>query len=237
MNTPTSATALATLPDHPRWVEARSLLLHHPCQTWGVADGQPLAAAIRDTGGKTVFVIGRPPVTAVHAATAHPPRPGEVIAGAESETWLADVLPGWRRARILVHTLASPERLPVVRPGQVDWLDPVGIPDLAVDEELRAELEAGAELSPIATVMVAGQPVSFCYAGAVTERWWDVSIDTVLDQRGQGYAGLVATFMIQAMQGQGKQPVWQSFDDNRASYRLAAKLGFRVVDELCLFSR
>jgi predicted GNAT family acetyltransferase len=41
--------------------------------------------------------------------------------------------------------------------------------------------------------------------------------------------------MIRYMLAQGKQPVWQSEEDNPASWRLAQKLGFVPVDELALF--
>jgi hypothetical protein len=41
--------------------------------------------------------------------------------------------------------------------------------------------------------------------------------------------------MIRHMARQGKQPVWAALEENPASWRLAWKLGFAVVDELALF--
>ena len=49
----------------------------------------------------------------------------------------------------------------------------------------------GAEYSLIAVTFVENQPVSFCYAGAVTESLWDVSIDTLPEHRRHGYAPFV----------------------------------------------
>lgn len=40
--------------------------------------------------------------------------------------------------------------------------------------------------------------------------------------------------MIRYMQTLGKQPVWGADIDNPASWRLAQKLGFEVVDTLVL---
>jgi predicted GNAT family acetyltransferase len=79
--------------------------------------------------------------------------------------------------------------------------------------------------------------VAFCYAGATTESLWDVAIDTVEAHRRQGHAGRCAAFMIRRMRTFGKEPVWQSADDNPASWRLAAKLGFERVAELTWFRR
>ncbi|HEX8684465.1 MAG TPA: GNAT family N-acetyltransferase, partial [Ardenticatenaceae bacterium] len=141
----------------------------------------------------------------------------------------------WSQTRIIVYHLPDLSRLPEVPAGVVDFLDPETLPRLQLPADLREELESGAEHSVIAATFVEQQPVSFCYAGAVTETLWDVSIDTLPEHQRRGYAALCAAHMIRHMQAQGKQPVWQAVEENPASWRLAQKLGFVAVDELALF--
>ena len=58
------------------------------------------------------------------------------------------------------------------------------------------------------------------------------AIDTAEARRRKGHAGRCATFMVRHMRALAKEPVWQSAEDNPASWKLAAKLGFVVVDEM-----
>jgi hypothetical protein len=114
-------------------------------------------------------------------------------------------------------------------------VDPSTLRWLPVSAELLGELESGADHSLIAATLVENQPVSFCYAGSMTETLWDVAIDTLRQHRRKGYAAICAAHMIRYMQAQGKQPVWQAEEENPASWWLAQKLGFVSVDELALF--
>ena len=79
--------------------------------------------------------------------------------------------------------------------------------------------------------------MSFCYPVWQTERWWDVSVDTIEGYRGQGLAVRAAAAMIAFMAARGKRPVWGALEDNAASLRVAAKLGFVPVDELLVLTR
>lgn len=115
------------------------------------------------------------------------------------------------------------------------FVDPAELRATDVPADLAEELETCAEGSPIAATFVDGRPVSFCYAGAVTETLWDISIDTVESHRRRGYAALCVTYLIHHMQAQGRQPVWASIPENPASWKLARKLGFVPVDEVALF--
>jgi GNAT superfamily N-acetyltransferase len=161
-------------------------------------------------------------------------REGQVIAPVEQASWLSRVLPGWSRTRILIHTLPDLRTLPAVG-GEVTFLAPDAIAQLAVDAELLAELTRGAVHSVIAASVEGQRPVSFCYAGAETESLWDVAIDTVPEYWRRGHAARCAVHMIRHMHARGRQAVWQATDDNPASWRLAHKLGFVQVDELTLF--
>jgi predicted GNAT family acetyltransferase len=80
-----------------------------------------------------------------------------------------------------------------------------------------------------------GRPVSFCYAADETEGLWDISIDTLEPYRRQGYAARCVSYMIYEIRRRGKEPVWAAEETNLPSMRLAAKLGFVLVDGLLLF--
>jgi RimJ/RimL family protein N-acetyltransferase len=223
------------LPDLPRWVEARALLLWEPCEIFGLQEEPELSLVVRDPDTDSVFVIGTPAVSAVQAAIQQNARGGEVIVPHEQAAWLTAALSEWTRTRIIVHHLADQHRLPEPSVGTVGFLDPVTLRQLPIAAELLRELESGAEQSLIAATFVEHQPVSFCYAGATTESLWDISIDTLPEHRRKGYAAMCVAYMIHHMQTQGKHPVWQATEDNPASWRLAQKIGFAPVDELVLF--
>lgn len=230
-----SQSIVQRLPDLPRWVEARALLLRDACEISGLQEEPGLSLVLRDPSDESVFVIGTPAATAVQAAVQKNVRGGSVVAPQEQATWLTQALPGWTRARAILHLLRDPRRLPTASAAEVGFLDPETLPQLRVPTALLRELTSGAEHSLIAATFVDKQPVSFCYAGAITETLWDVAIDTLPEHRRQGYAALCAAHMIRHMQGQGKQPVWAAEEENPASWRLAQKLGFEPVDELVLF--
>lgn len=223
------------LSDLPRWVEARDLLLSDSCEILALEEAPELSFVLRDLDTPSVFVIGKPSVTAIQSAI-QPATPGaNVVALQENGVWLAQFLPEWKPTRIIVHVLSDHPRLPDVPLGKVRFLDPNILSTLPIASDLLQELQSGAEHSPIAATFVQNQPVSFCYAASVTESLWDVSIDTLPQYYRQGYAALCAAYMIRHMQAQGKQPVWQAVVENPASWRLAQKLGFVPVDELAFF--
>jgi RimJ/RimL family protein N-acetyltransferase len=223
------------LPDLPRWVEARDLLLRGCCEIFGLQEEPELSLVLRDPVTESVFVIGTPAVTAVQAAVQQNVRDGSVIAPPEQAIWLTQALPEWTRTRAILHLLRDPQRLPIASAGEVGFLDPARLDRLPIAADLLWELQLGAEHSLIAATFVEQMPVSFCYAGAVTESLWDISIDTLPEYRRRGYAALCVAHMIRHMQAQGKQPVWGALEENPASWRLAQKLGFAPVDDIVLF--
>lgn len=222
------------LPDLPRWVEARSLLLSGDCQIFGFQNEAELSGIVCDSDTEAVFVIGAPATSIVRIAVEQN-MDCEVIAPMEQAAWLADVLPEWTSTRIIVYGLGDIQSLPEAPAGMVGDFDMTTLDRISIDEELREELESGAEESVILATFVEQQPVSFCYAGAVTETLWDIAIDTLPEHRRKGYAALCVSQMIRHMLTQGKRPVWQAVEENPASWRLAEKLGFTPTDELVLF--
>jgi len=189
---------------------------------------------VRDPSTGSVIVVGRPRRAAVQAATEGIMHDGSVVALLEEADWLAKTLRGWSRTRAILHLLRDPTRLPPPA-ANVDFLDPSTIEQLVIPEQLRRELRFGAEGSAIMATFVDNQPVAFCYAGSITESLWDVSIDTLPGHRRCGYAALCAAHMIRHMGAQDKRPVWGAVVENRASWRLAQKIGFAPVDEIALF--
>lgn len=231
-----SAPALADLlPDQPWLVEIRAILCAEEGEIFGLRESPDLSFALWERETSTLFVIGSPPQEAIRAAL-QPAAPGAtVIAQQEQAAWLASLLSGWKRDRIIVHSLSDNPTLPDASEGEVAFLDPSLLHKFPIPEELLEELASGSAQSPLVASFVNGQPVAFCYAGATTEGLWDVSIDTLPEYQRQGHAARVAAFMIRHMRTQGKQPVWQSLEENPASWRLALKLGFVSVDDLVFF--
>lgn len=223
------------LPDVPRWVEPRASLLWERCEIYGLQEAPELSFVVRDPATELVAVIGRPALGAVEAAVEGNVWGGTVIAPPGQAARLAPALPEWRSTRAILHLLGDSSQLPSAGPAEVRFLDPDVLDRLPISQELLRDLRIGAEHSPIAATHVEDKPVSFCYAGAITESLWDISVDTLREYRRRGYAALCVAYMIRHMQTQKKEPVWGAVEDNPASWRLARKLGFVAVDEIALF--
>jgi GNAT superfamily N-acetyltransferase len=140
-------------------------------------------------------------------------------------------LEDWRARRVVLYALRDASRLPglAVGAGRVALVDLASLRGHAIPAELLADLESGANHSPIAATWVDGAPVSFCYAGTMTETIWDVALETLEAHRGRGYATSCVAFMIHLMRATGREPAWGALETNRASRRLAEKLGFDRV--------
>jgi GNAT superfamily N-acetyltransferase len=225
---------IALIADEPRWVEVRSLLLSGRARVEVTSTSPPAFVVVRPDiaqGG----VIGRPPHRVIQTMAADA---DEMLVEPEHVAWVAQALPGWSYELATLHVLGGAPRLPHVPAGLVrtvsreelaGWRD---IPD-----DLREELDDAASETTIFAAFAGERPAAFCYAGAVTERLWDVSIDTLEPFRRQGYALRCAAFVIEHMRGAGKEPVWGSLVSNVASVRLAARLGFVPVDTIVVFAR
>lgn len=221
----------ALLPDIPRWVEARDLVLSGEGEVSGLETSGPLSLVLRNPEEDVTFVIGRPDPSAVLAAVGT----GDLIAGIEARDWLTGLLPEWTCEIAPVFTLARPD-LPPPSPG-VRIVSLAEITRSVDDAELLEELEAAAEFTEIAASFEDGRPVSFCYASAETETLWDVGIDTLAAYQRRGHAAQVAGFMIRRMKAEGLDVVWTALESNVASVNLASALGFQEVDRIVIFQR
>lgn len=226
------------LPDLPRWVEVRGMLLADQAVVFGLALEPSLSLVARHAATGLVSVVGSPPAECIRRAIPHRGEGVTVLAAPEDRLWVAAALPGWTGERAALHVLVDLECVQSQDTSSVRLLDPSEItacstlpPSLC--RELLTQVKAG---SAIAGACPDGQPVSFCYPGSITEQWWDISIDTLDLYRRQGHAARCVAFQIARMLALGKRPVWGSVESNQASTGLAAKLGFRQVDEIVVFS-
>ncbi len=238
---PLPAPELAGLvPDEPRWIDLRGLLLSGRCDVQ--AEPDPARGFVaRSWDYPFASLWGRPReerITAAcaagHAACAgrYPTAEWELLAAPEERPRVEAVLPGWRRRGVVLHRWA----------GELGRDDAGGEADIRllpgghagsglrldrVPEPSRREYELDwVSRRPMAVAMVDGRPVSFCYAAFTTETLWDVSIETLRPFRRRGLA--IACFLSLAahMASRGRAPAWGAMLDNPASLGLAAKLGF-----------
>ena len=200
----------------------------------GVATS-PVAFVALHAAQEQAMTVGRPPKELIQKAAAGAQ---ELLAVPENADWVTAALPGWQQETATIYTAATLDRVRAVPPGDVRQLT---IPELAglpaqhasLRDDLLLEARAG---TPVFAAFAGEQPAAFCYAGSVTERWWDISIDTLEPYRRQGYGAQCVAHVIQHMTEQGRMPVWGALESNTASARLAAKLGFNPVDTIIVFS-
>ena len=200
----------------------------------GVATS-PVAFVALHADQDQAVVVGRPEPELIQKAAAVAP---ELLAVPENAEWTRAALPAWQHEAATIYTAPTLDRVRAVPPGVVRQLtaeELVRIParHAGLRDELLVEALAG---TPVFAAFAGHQPASFCYPGAVTERWWDISIDTLEPFRRQGYATQCVAHAIQHMAAEGKMPVWGALESNPASARLAAKLGFTPVDTVIVFS-
>lgn len=159
-----------------------------------------------------------------------------LLAPPEAEEIVTSLAPGRDRCGATLFGLeADRVSLDVPRDPRARLLVPEDRPLLdRLPSDLREEIAAAFEYSPMSAAFDEGRPVSFCYAAWETETLWDVSIDTLPAWRRRGYACAAAVELIEHFLARGKRPVWGAADTNSASAALAVRLGFHPVDRLLL---
>ncbi len=233
-----AAALVEALPDLPRWVEARGMLLSGE---GFVAGGRPSprGCLVASPELRLIVAVRRPPRRAVDEAAALAGTGWVLLAAPEEAPYLTPALPGWTAEEAVLHTLPDPRRRFRQPPGvDLRVLDnPAPLLLGEIPPTLHRELLQALRRTEVIAAFVDGAPVAFCYAGSVTERWWDVSIDTLEPYRRRGLARACVVAGIRRMRRLGKEPVWGALASNEPSLRLAAKLGFRPVDRLIVFQR
>ena len=180
-------------------------------------------------------VLGRPGAELVRRALRRTPRDLELLVQDDAAEAVGAALPRWRVAGATLHRLAEPVAPgPPPGPGVVLLDAPDETALRRVPRNLRADVE-GADA--IALSLAGDRVAAVCAAGAVTETLWDVGIDTVPAHRRRGHATAAFRALAAHMAAAGRQPVWGAEDDNVASLRLAAKLGFEPAGHLAVVKR
>ena len=224
------------LPDVARFVETRSMLLSGRGEVYWLEDSSSLSFVARNLETGLISIIGKPPGDVIAKVVESGGKEGAVLAFEDNLELAQAALPGKRFERAILHHLERPDYLPKVPERMVRFLTRVEVETLVeVPTELRDELLVESRHTRIAATVIDDKPVSFCYAGAVTESFWDVSIDTLEPYRKRGYAALAFAFLVVWFTRQGKAPVWGAVESNQASRNLAARLGFNPVDELFVY--
>ncbi|MGF1471492.1 MAG: GNAT family N-acetyltransferase [Rubrobacteraceae bacterium] len=242
---PTPERLAALLPDIPRYLEARSLLLLGSCEVLGLEQGQRgspepsfVAREMEEDEEQMIYVVGHPSSEIIREAARRNLNRGMILSTPEDAPHVQGALPGWTTTRATLHLLGDASRLPKILEEEVKWF---AASDLDAESDRMPEhlvsfleevLDRGA---PVAAAFAGERPVSFCCASDETETLWDISIDTLEEYRRQGHAGRCVSWLVAEMRKRGKEPVWGAEESNPPSMRLAAKLGFVPVDELILF--
>jgi GNAT superfamily N-acetyltransferase len=244
-----SARLAALLPDVPRFVETRGMLLEGSCEILGLEeDAASPSFVVRDGEEDLVCVVGYPAREAITEAVAHTGN-AAVIAMPENVSRVAQAVPSREPQPAILHLLRSPrrpdgdltERLPVATEGEpvrlLSGSEELRLLPSGLRPELRTELERALRGgTPTVAAFVGGVPVSFCYVASETEGLWDVAIDTLEEHRRQGHAVRCAASLIRHMRDTaGKEPVWGAVESNAPSMGLAAKLGFVPMDRVFVF--
>lgn len=227
---------LASLPDLPRWVQARGMLLSRHGLVVDTADGCRLICGRKDRLVVPITLELSPLV----GVTATREVPGTSIL-------LQDVmlpagryhLPDWTAEAATIYTL-EPDR---ARSWQVPpWpTAPMTIEQIdaapGVPSPLRDRLRDAVGHTPVWAASKEGQPVAFAYAAQTTESWFDLSVDTLEGARNQGLGRAAAMGLIVDRMLRGLRPVWGAVKSNGASHALARRLGFAPVDLLWVLTQ
>ncbi len=253
------AVALTRVPDLPRWIDTRGMLLSGRAVVFGGEDpAAGLVAAVPDAA--LASVVGRPPAPVLRQAIGSLTGDVNLLSQMEDADAVAAALPGWRRQRALIHVLAERDGWRAQGDPATRIFSRETAPALDhVPEQLRRELldalhgrtvsrfvpgalpaapaRRGRAVVPMAAAWADGRPVAFCYPVWQTETWWDVSIETLPAYRRQGLGGRAARTLIRHMYATGRSPVWGALDSNRPSRRLAASLGFVETAGIAVFTR
>lgn len=206
------------IPDIPRWVEAHGIAGDPDHWREELGNGY----ALGHDATKLIVVIGEASPRALAALVSRFPQHALLLE--------SSALAPRPAQRAILHTLDGGDvpDLEGALPLPADAVLPAGLTD-GLAEELRWARTRG---RTIWTAYVDNDPVSFAYAPWRSERYFDVSVDTLPGARQLGLATITAAAMIRDEQAKGRQAVWGADEANHASLRLAARLGFKAVDEI-----
>ncbi|MEZ5332645.1 MAG: GNAT family N-acetyltransferase [Thermoanaerobaculia bacterium] len=226
------------LPDRPRALEARGMLLSGRGRIVAQGEGSSGYALFDDSVTSLLAVVGRPEPASLREALERL-RPGSVLVQEEDDPHLAPLLAGFRRQTAVLHLPGPgvalrplendpPCRLLGAEPSAA-WLEDWPV---AQRRELSAALALGL---PMAGCVCDDRIAAVCYSCYETETLWDVSIDTLAPHRRRGLASAAVRFLAAHQSARGLTPVWGAVQSNPASLALAARLGFTPVERFVVY--
>jgi RimJ/RimL family protein N-acetyltransferase len=252
--------ALTRVPDEPRWIDTRGMLLSgraevYPTLASGHVPG--LIVVVRDSA--LVAIVGRPAELDIANVIGTLSGDVNLLAQMEDADYISAALRTWRRQRAIVHVLrqlpqwdAKPdphtrvftfESAPrfdhapeLLRRELLDALTGRTVSRFVPGELPPSNPVRGRMRVPMAAAWADGRPVSFCYPVWQTETLWDVSIETLEPYRRLGLGARAARTLIRHMRGSGRSPAWGALETNTASRALAARLGFLEAGGLAVFT-
>ena len=99
----------------------------------------------------------------------------------------------------------------------------------AAPVEVRGSTREMLEEGVVAGTIVKGDLVAIAFTSARSARHADAAVNTLERWRGCGFATAAASLLARRLQEVGQIPVWSTEEDNRASLRVAQKLGFAPI--------
>lgn len=222
----------ASLPDIPRWIETRSLLLSGDA-TLRIAQRHD-GAIVMDTDFPSGSVVGRADIALLREVLADVPADFELNVQMDALNDAQQALPRWAVAEVIVHAPAQP--YPSSGPAELGVVVSAP-PDDRFLEPLPDDVRRYAAVAEaVAVRVVGGKAVAVCAASDVTETLWDVGIDTLEGHRRCGYATACFRALAIWMASRRRQPVWAAYEEYPPSVELAKKLGFQPVDRIAVLS-
>ena len=225
------------IPDLPRWVDARGLLLSRRGFLVDAADGCRVVCGRAD---RLIVPVTFDLPRELDALAAREVTGGATILLQEvmlpSARWL---LQDWEAVPATVYAL-QPDRARDWRMPQ--WqTSPISPSQLEAARHLpnglRATLLDVQNRSPVWAAMMDGQPLAFAWSMTATESWFQVWVETVEPARGKGLGRAAAMGLIVDRVLRGLRPVLRVAGTNLAGARLARRLGFEAVDLHWLLTR
>ncbi len=225
------------LPDVPRYLEIRAILLSGRCEIFGFGRDVIVMSEEAALAG----VIGRPRPASLKHAFSRTSRSLTVLAEIEARDLLQDALPEWQWEVATISITDGPPADEAKTPRQAGQ-DEIGQGEVRLlrredhldhlDPSLRQEILHAKDQREIWAGFESSNAVCFAYSPWETETLADISIDTWEPFRGRGWATATVQALVRAIYRRGKTPVWGAVQSNEASHRLALRLGFRPVDQL-----
>ena len=103
-----------------------------------------------------------------------------------------------------------------------------GVPD-DLKPGIRGDVDSVLREGFVAGAVVDNRVVSVAHTNAITAQYADIGVFTHEEYRNREYSTASAAIVAGAIRESGRTPVWSCGEDNLASLRVAAKLGFTEV--------